>query len=205
MGLARNGLGFAGFGIACALLTGCGSGGASGEVVRVDAEFNPPEAADAFRPVHENTLAVAQTFTVQEDGRLEEFWFVITDGQSTDNGTIRITLQPVVAGVIDPDVADSLIDPIVVQTSSLPPVLVEEFTEFDIGDEPGRDVLAGDQYAIVVEFVSRATNNDAADPIALVLGRMGNPFADGNGATGELDDAFVNNTEDYFFRTFVLR
>lgn len=202
MGFQRIRRGFFGLGIACVIWAGCG-GSPEGSVVRVDAEFNPDTAADEFEPLHEDTPAVAQIFTVQEDGRLEEFWIVITDGQSTDDGTLRVTVQPVVAGVIDEDVADSLIDPIVVQTADLPPTLVEEFTEFDIGDEPGRDVLAGEQYAIVVEFVSRATSDDDEDPIALVLGQENNPYADGNGATGELDVAFVNNTDDYFFRTFV--
>ena len=113
-------------------------------------------------------------------------------------------MQPVDgAGVIDADPDQSIIDPIVVNTTTLPDILLEEFTEFFIGDEPGRDVLAGERYAIVVEFVSRATSNDTA-AIAIVLGQTGNPFAEGSGATGELSVGFTNNTEDYFFRTFVL-
>jgi hypothetical protein len=184
-------------------LAGCG-GDAGGAVLRVDSEFNPPTAANTFRPVNEANPAVAQTFTVEQDGRLEEFWIVVTDGISDDAGTIRITVQPVDGGgVIDDDVADSIIDPIVINTSTLPDILLEEFTEFNIGDEPGRDVLAGERYAIVVEFVSRTTSTDT-DPIAIVLGQTGNPFADGTGATGELGDGFTNNTDDYFFRTFVL-
>jgi len=187
-----------------ALSAGCGEAGGSGAVLRTDAEFNPPSAATAFRPVHEANRAVAQTFTVEQDGRLEEFWVVVTDGESADAGTIRITVQPVDGmGVIDDDVASSIIDPITVNTASLPAVLVEEFTEFDIGDDPGRDVLAGERYAIVVEFVSRATSNDV-NPIARVLGQLGGTYADGTGATGQLNVGFTNNTEDYFFRTFVL-
>lgn len=186
-----------------ALAAGCGEGG-SGAVLRTDAEFNPPSAANAFGPVHEANRAVAQTFTVEQDGRLEEFWVVVTDGESVDDGTIRITVQPVDGlGVIDDDVNNSIIDPITVNTASLPDVLIEEFTEFDIGDEPGRDVLTGERYAIVVEFVSRTTSTDV-NPIAIVLGQTGNPFADGTGATGQLNVGFTNNTNDYFFRTFVL-
>lgn len=203
MGFERR---FLGLGWALAVWigsSGCG-GDAGGSVLRVDSEFNPPSAATAFRPVNEANLAVAQTFTVEQDGQLEEFWLVITEGQSADAGTIRITVQPVDGGgVIDDDVVDSLIDPIVINTSTLPAILIEEFTEFDIGDEPGRNVVAGERYAVVVEFVGRTTSTDA-DPIALVLGQTGDPFADGNGATGELGVGFTNNTEDYFFRTFVL-
>lgn len=186
-----------------ALALGCGNGG-EGAVLRADAQFNPPSSADTFGVVREASPAVAQSFTVQQDGRLEEFWIVVTDGPSVDAGTIRITLQPVDGGgVIDADPRHSLIDPIVVDTTTLPDILLEEFTKFDIGDEPGRDVLAGERYAIVVEFVSRATSVDTA-AIAIVLGQTDNPYAEGSGATGELNVGFTNNNEDYFFRTFVL-
>ncbi|MBY0398828.1 hypothetical protein K2X89_00910 [Myxococcota bacterium] len=196
-------IGGIGAAIIAAFAAGCG-GGAEGPLKVVDAQFNPPTAATAFRPINEANRAVAQIFTVGADGRLEEFWLVITDGNSADNGTVRITIQPVLAGdVIDDDTNNSLIDPILVNTSSLP-VAIEQFTEFDIGDEPGRDVVMGEKYALVVEFVSRATSNDAA-PIALVLGQTGNPFATGIGATGQLNVGFTNNTDDYFFRTFLLK
>lgn len=188
--------------IALATWVACGSG-PEGAVKRADAEFNPASAANAFLPVHEANPAVAQTFTVGLDGRLEEFQLVITDGESADDGVVRITVQPAPGGVIDPDPNASLIDPILVNTTSLPAVLVEEFTTFDIGDEPGRDVLVGDQLALVVEFVSRSTNVDNA-PIVRVLGQLNGTYAGGNGATGELGVAFTNNTDDYFFRTFVL-
>lgn len=190
-----------------ALVAGCGGGSAEGPIKVADAQFNPPTAATAFRPVNEANPAVAQTFTVGVDGRLEEFWLVITDGESADAGVVQITVQPVSAGgVIDSNPNNSLIDPIVVNTTSLPAVLVEQFTEFNIGNEPGRDVLAGEKYALVVEFVSRATNNDT-NPIVRVLGQLpnpGDPYANGTGATGELGVGFTNNTEDYFFRTFIL-
>lgn len=193
--------------VVAGVVAGCGGGDPSGSIVVADAEFNPASAATAFRPINEANPAVAQTFTVLQDGLLEEFWLVITDGESADAGTVRVTIQPVSAGgVIDADSNNSLIDPIIVDTTSLPAVLVEQFTEFDIGSEPGRDVLAGERYAIVVEFVSRATNNDT-NPIVRVLGQLpspGDPYAGGTGATGELDVSFTNNTEDYFFRTFVL-
>jgi len=203
MGVERRISGFGSVLALWALSVGCG-GGAEEQVLRSDAQFNPATAADTFGVVREANRAVAQTFTVQQDGRLEEFWIVVTDGPSADAGTIRITVQPVDGtGVIDADPAQSIIDPIVVATTTLPDILLEEFTEFFVGNEPGRDVLAGERYAIVVEFVSRATSNDTA-AIAIILGQTGNPFAGGSGATGQLNVGFTNNTEDYFFRTFVL-
>lgn len=188
----------------CSVAVGlaCGSG-PEGSVKRADAEFNPATPANAFLPISEANPAVAQIFTVGFDGRLEEFQLVITDGESADDGVVRVTVQPAPGGVIDPDPNASLIDPILVETSTLPAILVEEFTIFDIGDEPGRDVLAGDRLALVVEFVSRATNVDAA-PIVRVLGQLNGTYPDGTGATGELGVGFVNNTDDYFFRTFLL-
>ena len=78
MGLAVIGL---------ALAAGCG-GEPSGSVVRADAQFDPPSEATAFRPLNEANPAVAQTFTVEQDGRLEEFWIVVTDGESADSGTL---------------------------------------------------------------------------------------------------------------------
>ena len=188
-------------------VAGCGSGSPQGAVLRADAEFDPPTSATAFEPIDEVNAAVAQTFTVLQDGLFEKFEFVITDGESTDAGTIQVTVQPVSAGgVIDDDPNNSLIDPILVNTASLPAILIDEFTVFDVGTEPGREVLAGERYAIVVAFVSRATNHDT-DAIARVLGLLpapGDPYADGTGATGELNVGFANNTEDYFFQTFVL-
>ena len=88
---------FACFGSAIGILAlsaGCG-GGVEGQVLRADAQFDPPSAATAFRPINEANRAVAQTFTVEQDGLLEEFWVVVTDGESADAGTIRITVQPV--------------------------------------------------------------------------------------------------------------
>ena len=91
--------------------------------------------------------------------------------------------------------------------SLLPAVLVDEFTVFNVGDEPFREVLAGEMYAIVVEFISRDTNNDA-NAIARLLGQtnaLGDPYPDGTGSTGESGVGFTANTNDYFFRTFVLQ
>ncbi|MFO0687733.1 MAG: hypothetical protein U0900_03435 [Myxococcota bacterium] len=194
--------------MAAALASGCGGGSASGPLKMADAQFNPPTAATAFRPIDEANRAVAQTFTVGLDGRFDEFWLVITDGESADAGVVRITVQPVSAGgVIDPDPNHSLINPITVNTSSLPAVLVEQFTEFNLTSQTGvRDVVVGEKYALVVEFVSRATNHDT-NAIARVLGQLpnpGDPYANGTGATGQLGVSFTNNTEDYFFRTFIL-
>lgn len=211
MGMAgRFGRGRATWGIlmAAALVSGCGGGSAEGPLKLADAEFNPPTAATAFRPIDETNRAVAQTFTVGLDGRFDEFWLVITDGESADAGVVRITVQPVSAGgVIDDDPNHSLINPITVNTSSLPAVLVEQFTEFNLTSQPGvRDVVVGEKYALVVEFVSRATSHDT-NAIARVLGQLpnpGDPYANGTGATGQLGVGFTNNTEDYFFRTFIL-
>lgn len=185
------------------LLAGCGGGEPGGSVVRADAQYDPPSGATAFRPLDEANPAVAQSFTVEQDGQLEEFWIVVTDGESADSGTLRVTVQPVDEdGLIDDDPASSIIDPILVNTSTLPEILIDSFTEFDIGDEPGREVVAGERYAIVVEAVSRSTSTDTL-PIARVLGQLPGTYAGGTGATGELGDSFTNNTEDYFFRTFV--
>lgn len=195
VGLAMAGL---------ALAAGCGGGEPGGSVVRADAQYDPPSGATAFRPLDEANPAVAQTFTVQQDGRLDEFWIVVTDGESADSGTLRISVQPVDEdGLIDDDVENSIIDPILVNTTTLPEILIDSFTEFDIGAEPGREVVAGERYAIVVEAVSRATRTDTL-AIARVLGQLPGTYAGGTGATGELGDGFTNNTEDYFFRTFVL-
>ena len=62
-------------------------------------------------------------------------------------------------------------------------------------------------FAIVVDFVSRTTNNDT-NAIARVLGQtnaLGDPYLDGTGSTGESGVGFTANTSDYFFRTFVLQ
>jgi hypothetical protein len=175
------------------------------KVLRVDAEFDPATPQDTTQPIREANPGVAQTFTVLADGKFEEFWIVITQGESVDDGTIRITVRPLNAmGEPDADPGTSIIDPIDVDTSTLPAVLVDEFTEFFVGNDPDRQVLAGEEYAIVVDFVSRATSTDT-NAIARMLGQAGDPYVDGTGSTGESGVGFTNNTEDYFFRTFVLR
>ena len=129
-------------------------------------------------------------------------------GESVDDGTIRITVRPLNGmGEPDEDPGTSIIEAIDVDTSTLPAALVDEFTEFFVGDDPGREVLAGETYAIVVDFVSRATSTDV-DPIARVMGEddaLGDPYADGTGSMGESLVGFTNNTDDYYFRTFVLQ
>ena len=186
---------------------GCGSD-AEGLVLRVDAEYDPATVSDTSWPIAEATPGVAQSFTVLADGQLDEFWFVVTQGESLDDGIIQITLRPTNAiGEPDPDPNSSIIQAIDLDTSLLPAVLVDEFTEFNVGDEPFRQVVAGEQYAIVVDFVSRSTNNDA-NAIARVLGQtndLGDPYLDGTGSTGESGVGFTANTNDYFFRTFVLQ
>jgi len=186
---------------------GCGDGN-SGLILIVDAEFDPATASDTSQPVHEANLAVAQTFTVLADGKFEEFWIVVTDGESVDDGLIRITVRPLNGmGEPDADPGTSIIDAILVDTATLPGVLVETFTEFNVGDEPGRQILMGETYAIVVDFISRTTSTDV-NAIARVLGQTnagGDPYLDGTGSTGESGVGFTNNTDDYFFRTFVLQ
>jgi hypothetical protein len=183
---------------------GCG-GNDDQMVLFVDAEFDPDTISDISQPIHEANPGVAQSFTVLEDGKFEEFWLVVTQGESLDSGTIRITVRPLNgAGEPDPDPGTSIIIPFDVDTATLPPTLVDEFTEFNLGGEPDRNVLMDETYAIVVDFVSRATSTDV-NPIARVLGQIGDPYPDGTGSTGESGVGFTNNTDDYFFRTFLLR
>jgi len=191
--------------VVAAAMTPVGCGRDENQLVLfVDAEFDPM-FADTSQPLHEANLGVAQSFTVLTDGKLDEFWLVVTQGESVDSGTIRITIRPLNGmGEPDPDPASSIIVPIDVDTSTLPATLVDQFTVFSLKNEPGRDVLMGETYAIVVDFVSRATMTDV-NPIARVLGQVGDPYPDGSGATGESGVAFTNNTDDYIFRTFVLR
>ncbi len=192
-------------GVVAAAIMAMGCGGDQDQLVLfVDAEF-VPMFSDTSQPLHEANLGVAQSFTVLEDGKLEEFGLVVTQGESVDSGTIRITIRPL-NGMAepDPDPGTSIIIPIDVDTSTLPPTLVDQITIFSLQGEPGRDVLMGEAYAIVVDFVSRATATDV-NPIARVLGEMGDQYPDGSGATGESGVAFTNNTDDYIFRTFVLR
>ena len=183
-------------------------GTSTSKVLRVDAEFDPAASQDTTQPIRETNPAVAQTFTVLANGRFEEFWLVITDGESVDDGTIRITVRPLNAmGEPNADPRSSIIRAIDVDTSTLPGVLIDEFTEFSVRNDPGRDVRAGEEYAIVVDFVSRSTTTDT-EAIARVLGlsdASGDSYPDGAGSTGESGVGFTNNTDDYFFRTFLLR
>ena len=122
-------------------LAGCGSGSPEGAVLRADAEFDPPTPATAFEAIDEVNAAVAQTFTVQQDGLFEQFEFVITDGESTDAGTIQVTVQPVSAGgVIDDDPNNSLIDPILVKLQAQYDVTVN--TSSQSPEECARAILA---------------------------------------------------------------
>ncbi len=185
----------------CTTVVGCGSNN-GGSVLVADAEFDPATASDHNIGVNEAMPGVAQTFTVLATGKFERFWLVVTDGESPDDGTIRITVRPLVAGVPNPDPGTSIIRAIDVDTTTLPATLVEQFSIFDVGDDPGREVSAGEQYALVIEFVSR-TGVDTA-PIARVLGQTGDPYADGTGAA-DAGAGYVANTNDYLFRTFVLQ
>lgn len=183
------------------ILAGCGDG-SEGAVLYVDAEFDPATASDHFVGLSETNIGVAQSFTVLADGKFERFSIVVTDGVSLDNGVIRLTVRPLVGGLPNPSEASSIIVPIDVDTSTLPLTLDETFTLFDVGDDPGREVLAGETYAIVAEFMSRAGRDTA--PIARVYGQTGDPAP---GMTGAVDSGpgYVVNTNDYFFRTFSLQ
>jgi len=189
-------------------LSSGGCGDTEGAVVIVDAEFDPVAASDAFGGVNEATTGIAQTFTVLNDGKFERFWVVITQGNSADSGTIRISVRPLIGGLPNPSIASSIITPIDVDTSTLPATLVETFSMYDVGADPGRDVLTGETYAIVVEFVSRATSTDV-NPIAFVLGisgALGDPYAGGSGAEDTGGGYALDPTmDDYIFRTFVLQ
>lgn len=184
-----------------ALAWGC-SGSGTGDVLYVDAEFDPATPSDTSIGISEANLGVAQTFTVLASGKFEQFWFVITDGESPDDGVIQVTVRPVVAGVPNANPASSIITAININTATLPATLVEQFTMFDVGNDPGREVMMGEEYAIVVEFVSRAGVDTT--PIARVLGQVGDPYAGGTGAV-DAGTGYVANTDDYLFRTFSLR
>lgn len=193
-------------GLLLAVLTGAGCGSdTEGAVLLVDAEFNPVGAATTSGQVSE-TVEVAQTFTVVNNGKFERFWLLLTQGSSVDTGTIRVSVRPVVGGLPNASIASSIITPILVDTSTLPGLGIESFTMFDVGNDPGRVVATGEMYAIVVEFVSR-TGVDTLH-IARVLGidgTGGDPYAGGSAA---LDTgggyALSASSDDYIFRTFVL-
>lgn len=184
-----------------AIVPGCGGGG-EGAVLFVDAEFDPASASDHFIGLSEANIGVAQTFTVLADGKFEQFSIVVTDGVSLDTGVIRLTVRPLVGAVPDPSESSSIMIPIDVDTSTLPLTLDETFTIFDVGDDPGREVLEGQTYAIVVEFMRRSGIDTA--PVARVYGQTGDPLP---GETGAVDpgSGYVVNTNDYFFRTFSLQ
>ncbi|MEM9175464.1 MAG: hypothetical protein AAGC67_09535 [Myxococcota bacterium] len=192
-------------GILLAALTGAGCGGPEGAVLLVDAEFNPAGASNANGQISE-TVGVAQTFTVLNNGKFERFWVLLSQGASPDTGVVRITVRPVAGGVPNASPASSIINPIDVDTSTLPALGTESFTMFDVGSDPGRVVATGEMYAIVVEFVSR-TGVDTQH-IARFLGidgSGGDPYTDGSAATDTGTGYVVSATsDDYIFRTFVL-
>lgn len=193
-------------GMALVVALGCGDGG-SGLVLTADAEFDPVTPANAFARVSETEQAVAQTFTMLADGKFEQIDVVVTQGTSADSGIIRIDIRPADAMGVPELSASTSIASLEVDTATLPPTLVDEFTTFDFGDQPGREVLAGEEYAVVVEFVSRIGSTDMLD-IATVLGisgSSGDPYPDGTGFTGASDIAFTANADDYLFRTFTLQ
>ncbi len=196
------------FQAACALslaIAWAGCGSPEGAVLVADAQYDPVAASNAGEGVSE-VSGVAQTFTVLAAGKFEVFWVVLIQGSSVDDGVVRITVRPLVAGVPNPAEGSSIITPIDVDTTTLP--TIEQFTEFNVGSDPGREVLPGEQYAIVVEFVSR-TGVDANQPIAEIRGTdggAGDPYADGTAAENNGGGYVANaNMDDYIFRTFVLQ
>ena len=194
-------------GLLLAALTGAGCGSdTEGAVLLVDAEFNPVGTATTNGQVSE-AVEVAQTFTVVNDGKLERFWLLLTQGVSVDTGTLRITVRPTIGGLPDPSVASSIIVPILVDTSTLPGLGIETFTVFDVGSDPGRVVTTGEVYAIVVEFVSRTgTDTQHIARFLGIDGSGGDPYADGSAAEDNGGGyAFSSTSDDYIFRTFVLQ
>ena len=195
-------------GLLLAALTGGGCGSdTEGAVLVVDAQFNPVEAVSAVGPVNTSS-GVAQSFTVINDGKLERFWLLLSQGTSIDSGTIRISIRPVVGGVPDAALGSSIITPIDVDTTTLPALGAETFTMFDIGDQPGREVVSGEIYAMVVELVSRSATPGDGNEVARLLGidgSGGDPYADG-GASQDAGGGYVISptSDDYLFRTFVL-
>ena len=189
--------------IACGLALGCGD--PEGRVLRADAEFDPALPANVFHPISESSLLVAQTFVVEEpEGMFEEFELVLTAGESADDGIVRVTVRPLDgSGVPDPTEASSIIVPFDVDTATLPAFGADEFTTFFVGDDPNREVIAGDELAIVVEFINRSTSTDV-DPIARLAGVSGDVFVEGTGSEDADGTGFTNSTDDYFFRTFIL-
>lgn len=201
--------GFVGLLVAVLLMaSGCG-GDPSGAIVIVDAEYDPVAASTASAPIDENNSA-AQTFEVLADGKFERFWIAIAEAESVDEGTIRITVRPLDGmGRPDPNEATSIITPIDVDVTTLPTFPTEMFAMYDVGADPGRNVLDGETYAIVIELVTRVVTGGASDglPIARFLGRDDDGYADGTGsASVDGGTTWTNSaTDDYIFRTFVLQ
>lgn len=195
--------------LALSLLSGCGGGGAEGAVLFVDAEFDPAAVSNLSSPIGETTTSAAQIFEVIQAGKLEEFWIVLTNAESADEGTVQVTIRPLDGGGRpNPSSATSIITPIDVDTTTLAAFPIETFVEFDVGDDPGRVVDPGNQFAIVVEFVSRVPAGALSDglPIARILGRADNGDPIGLASTSPDGVTWTNNaTDDYIYRTFVLQ
>lgn len=186
----------------------CG-GNPSGPVVQIDVEYDPVAVSNISAPIDESTTSAAQIVLIGNDGKFEEFRLVLTNAESVDGGTIRITVRPLDAmGEPDPSPASSIINPIDVDVTTLPNNPVETFTIFDVGNDPGRQVMTGDELAIVVEFVSRVVTGAVSDglPIARLLGRDDDGYTDGDGSTSPDGTTWTNSaTDDYFFSTYLLR
>ena len=183
---------------------GCNTS-SEGLVLFADAEYDPMAVSDSNPPIQENQLEVAQTFTVLQTGKFDSFQMVVTQGTPGGAGIIQVDVRPLLmTGEPENTDVNSIIEPLMIDTTTLPQVTIEDYTVFDVSDQPFRDVEAGDEYAIVISFVSRSAGN-VNEPIAIVYGRTGDEYPDGSGSLNPDGMGFTNNTSDYFFRTFSLQ
>lgn len=184
---------FIGFSLAC-----------DDHVEIVDRRYNPDRAANTVAEISETSQAAAQTFRVTEDDcAFERIKIVLTQGPSVNSGIVRVDIRPtdtMQAPDIDPDSAVASLE---IDTATLPPPLVDEFTTFNFDGQPGRGVRGDDTYSVVVEFIQRDGVSDGL-PIATLLGRSGDPYERGDGYVGASNVAFVENGDDYFFKSYLL-
>ena len=182
--------------LALSLSPGCGGGDAKGAVLIVDAEFDAAVVSNLSSPIEETTTSAAQIFDVIQAGKLEEFWIVLTNAESADEGTARVTIRPLDGGGRpNSSSATSIITPIDVDTTTLAAFPIETFVEFVVGDDLGRVVDPGNQFAIVVEFVNRVPAGALSDglPVAHLLGRDDNGDPIGTASTSPDGVTWANN------------
>lgn len=184
---------------------GCNTS-SEGLVLYADAEYDPPDASDVQTQIHETSLQVAQTYTVLQDGKLDSFQLVVTQGTPGGAGMLQVDVRPLLmTGEPENTDANSIITPLMIDTATLPLVGVEDYTVFDVSQQvTSRQVTAGEEFAIVFTFLSRSTGT-MGQPIAYVYGRTGDEYLDGSASTNPDGMGFMNDlNDDYFFRTFLL-